>query len=185
MGFSHRLGYSKSQETGEIWEDAPEPLRLFLADRILPALVYVDGDKRYRNTDNVPFGCKDLIADLCATIGQAPDSDYSDSWHCEEILSELIKNCKWFNFYDIAERIAKLLQIYEPRHSGEPAWIAKYGFDFYKFSLNEVLERYNVGWRLDETGLLHKRVPQSLAQKEKVLHSNLNDRYQPANSTTA
>lgn len=180
MTFSKKYGYTQGVEEEEILEDAPQSMRIYYIERILTSLIHIDRDLRYPNKFNTPLGTKDLIEDLCATIGAVPDSEYTDSWFCNNILKKMINDDEWYFFYDYVERIGKLLKISEKKHVGEDVWLKKFGIKNYVADVNEMLERFNVGWRLYANGEVYKNTPRIILEQEEGVKVKLSNKYEPA-----
>lgn len=179
MIFSERLGYVQDDRP-EVFEDAPAELRFYFTDKILPPLTYIDKDSRYKNITNAPLGSKFLIEDLCSTLKQVPDSNYTDSWHCNEILTELIKVCEWYYFYDIVERIGTLIIQMQKWYTDNIEWNSKFGIETYIFNINDMFKKFKIGWRLDDNCILQKNTPLEFLEKENNISKNLVSKYEAA-----
>jgi hypothetical protein len=161
-------------------EDIPSIVREYFFERILQPLIFIDMDKRYKNPTESPLGIKELIEDVCYLIGRELPENYRDSWYCTEILSGIINEVPWYNFYDILERIGYLLKIAEKKHSDNAVWINQYGFLSYVLNINAILDRHNIGWNLHESGEFQRETPVIIIEQERAAGLNLTGKYEPA-----
>ncbi len=177
--FSRRYKFDPKIPNRPIETDAPSFLRIgFL--RILDRLTYIDGDSRYSNPDCAPIGVKALIEELAVLFGQEVGGEAYDSWQCESYLSQMVKECEWYQFYDCVEKIGGLLKEAEKRVPYDPEWLARYGFTAYREKVNELMRESAVIWRLDDSGLLRRDTPEVLRSRLTRTENRLSDGFEPA-----
>lgn len=167
MNFSQRQGLEQGSQN-EIYDDAPEAMRHRFILKILHPLAYIDDDQRYRKQKGEHLGYKMLIDELSAEFGQVPPENYQDSWYCATLLEGLLQSCDWNRFYDSIELIYKLLN--KPNIPSDV-------LSDYVQQVNEMLERFGIGWMLGEEGILEKRRPAELQDLEKSVEDELEDEY--------
>lgn len=86
--FSKRFGYSTQEKEIAIREDAPQGLREFIVQTL-----YEFGFKPYQ-----------LRQAICGILRKAPDYDnFTDFPYIDKEVISLIKNCEWFQVYDVIE----------------------------------------------------------------------------------
>lgn len=180
MAFSRRFGYDPKQPTSPVLEDAPEWLRVDYLNLILQRITFVDGDPRYSNEGGRPIGIKAIHSAFCALLRAETDSKYSDSWYCWDELVSHLKACAWYHFYDFVELAGRQLSKEQDQHSFNEHWIAEYGYGRYRDAVNELFAEHKVGWRLDDSSQLVRRVPEVLAKYVERTDTALQDRYEPA-----
>lgn len=128
--FSKRHGYIKAKEIA-IWEDAPEPLRMFVLDQAV-------------GLGLTPTALRQL---LCSLLRVAPDSynwsDYPNVWN---EVQQLGCNCDWYRFYDFIELLTETLGKRWPDDSSskDAAGRCKTFHD----AVNEFFVEEGIGWQM-------------------------------------
>lgn len=183
MQFSQRYGFDPSRKKGEIIvEDAPEWLRQDFILNVLEPLTFIDGDSRYKNSDDRPLGIKSLNQRLCIlTRREMEESDW-DSWTCSEGLTFTLVNAEWWQFYDCIETIGEMLIKGESQYDGLVISDAyeEYKFPAYRQAVNRLFEKQVVGWRLNAQSQLETALPKELADRIEETGKYLTDEYQAA-----
>jgi len=178
--FSRRYGFDPRISSEVLLEDAPEWLRVAYINGILSDLTYVDRDTRYSNSERRPLGIKQLYEDFCVILRQETEENYLDSWACWDHLSWLVKQCKWYGFYDLVEHIGKKLQEREEDHIFEDDWERRFGFQAYRRKVNELFAEDRIGWRLNDNSELERETPEVLSRRLEGLEKKLVDEFEPA-----
>ena len=188
MTFSKRYGYNNQNLSEAILEDAPSWLRKDYIINILEQFTYTDNDSRYENRDGRPLGTKYLNERICIKFRREIESSATDSWGCDEFLRDLVKSCEWYQFYDFIEIIGQEIQYEEkmwresPKASEYSNRIARFGFGQYLYLINELFTESNVAWRMDEDGILKKRLPQELSQRLESINEEIKDTFESAHA---
>lgn len=178
--FSRKYGYDPRISKEGILEDAPEWLRVAYINGILSDWTYVDQDERYQNSENRPLGIKGLYEEFCVLIRQETEDNYWDSWVCWDFLSDLVKSCEWYEFYDIVEYVGRKLKEEEDNYVFEVDWGRRFGFETYRRRVNELFAEDRIGWRLDENSELRREIPAVLSRKMEAAEKSLEDEFEPA-----
>lgn len=188
MTFSKRYGYNNQNLSEAILEDAPSWLRKDYIINILEQFTYTDNDSRYENRDGRPLGTKYLNERICIKFRREIESSATDSWGCDEFLRDLVESCEWYQFYDFIEIIGQEIQYEEkmwresPKASEYSNRIARFGFGQYLYLINELFTESNVAWRMDEDGILKKRLPQELSQRLESINEEIKDTFESAHA---
>ncbi|HAZ48742.1 MAG TPA: hypothetical protein DDW76_23450 [Cyanobacteria bacterium UBA11369] len=180
MTFSRRQGYDPNQPKDPILEDAPEWLRIYYIKKVLNHLTFVDDDFRYRNSDRRPLGIKSLHENFCVLIREDTKGTYDDSSYCWEELTSHLRQCPWYQFYDFVELAGREVKEAEQSNEFEDEWIARFGFEAYRQSINQLFAENQVGWRLDKESQLGRPVPEVLIKNLEKAESDLKDDFEPA-----
>jgi len=184
--FSKRYGYNPQNQSEPVLEDAPSWTRIGYISQILNPFTYVDNDSRYENKEGSPLGIKALIETIGVQLRQEIDySSATDSWQCQDYLHGLVKESEWYQFYDIVEIVAREVRTVEehwrrqesPHHAQQ---ITKFGFQSYRRQVNDLFANDNIGWRLDDQGLLTREFPEPLARRIETIQKELADEFEPA-----
>lgn len=180
MRFSKRYGYSNSDSTEVILEEAPYQIRAFFVDGILDNLTYVDDDHRYDN-HRKPLGIKELYRQFCYHIKVTKEEKHWDSAYCWDIMVSMINSIPWFNFYDFVEFVGMRLRE-DTDGIFESSRVPEYSFETYRHSVNEFFAEVNVGYRLNERGELYRQIPRALQVRLDEAQEKLENRFGAARS---
>jgi len=181
--FSRRYGYDPRLPSEPILEDAPIWLRIAYINGVLSDFTYVDRDSRYPNPEGKPLGIKALNEIISVQLRQEIDDAAYDSWYCWEYLTGLIKECQWYEFYDIVEIVGKQVKAAEDEWSVWPSdkeQVDRYGFEAYRRRVNELFIEERISWRLDADGLLKREIPSVLGRRMQAAQEELKDEFEPA-----
>lgn len=123
--FSKRFGYSTQEKEIAIREDAPQGLRQF----IIQTLYEFD----YRPSQ--------LRQTICMTLRQAPDNNnWSERPNIDYEVRDLIKNCEWFQVYDVIE--AFYSKINEKQAFAD--------------EINDYFKTNGIGWKLENGQIIFR-----------------------------
>jgi hypothetical protein len=158
---------------------------------VLDDLTFIDEDSRYSNSEDRPVGTKYLIERFCRVMKKERPTSYTDSWYCRDILKGLVDDCAWYHFYDLIELVAKDLLAatkskdkHKSPYTGYPSfikeWIDRFGFGQYRTKVNALFEEEHIGWRLTESGLVSRLLPNEIEQGLKATEKALKGRFDPA-----
>lgn len=116
--FSKKFGYSTQGKEIAIREDAPQGLRQFMI-QTLYELGYQPS--RLRQT-------------ICRTLRQAPDdNNFSEYPNIDYEVRYLIKNCEWFQVYDVIEAFYSKIE----------------GKQAFADEINDYFKTNGIGWKLE------------------------------------
>ena len=179
--FSERYGYGDKPKE-RIIEDAPERVRNAFLSLVLDGFIYIDRDTRYHPATAI-LGAKALYEEITASLLLDRDEDYTDSWHCIDVLHSLIRyRVSWNEFYEIVEqigsRIAKLEDSAADRAFLHDEQIL--GYSVYRDRVNTLFEKAGIGWRLGEDSILRLDTPKELEEGIEEVTKLLAVDYQPS-----
>lgn len=157
--FSSRYGFKPEEYREPVYDDAPKSLRALFINTILTKLTFIDRDARYRMKR--PIGVKSLYEEYCVLIYKAPEEQYEDSWHCNDILENEIRNCEWYHFFDFVELVGIKMKEFESSGRGAD-WEKVFSFAAYRDAVNVLFEAGSIGWRLDADSNLKRELPEVL-----------------------
>lgn len=177
--FSKKFGYDK-RAIEPIIEDAPEWTRNLYIEGILPSLLYVDGDSRYKNQDVRPIPAKSIHRDLCLKARTLmTDEDY-DSWYCIDRLKEKLRVIEWYHFYDFIELVGVKLLANQDLYSFEPDKLNEFGFNNYRQKVNDLFQQDNIQWHLNEQSNLVSPIPSVMQTALTNLEGSFTVKFEPA-----
>lgn len=177
--FSSRYGYDPRDQGPPKVEEAPDWMRVSYLNGVLDKLTYVDGDSRYKNTENRPLGIKSLAEDFFVLLRQESDQDIYDSFACWDTLKNVAKSVEWFHFYDLVELVGKKLREAE-EWQFDQAWSRRFGVATYQKDVNEIFSENRIAWRLNSNCELVREVPAVLEKAHQSAERSLQDEFEPA-----
>jgi hypothetical protein len=137
--FSRRNGFRVIQEVDiSIREDAPDRLREFIVEL----------------TFNCGLSAKQIRQIFCSYFRKSPNQDY---WSSELVLEEvhsLIANCRWYEVYDLIEKIIEYITEKE---------ILDFDVNEFSDEINDFFIENGIGWILID-GLIEVRGPKHFQQ---------------------
>jgi hypothetical protein len=134
--FSERYGYSGPAKEILVREDAPDSLRVAVAQIAIDVGLF---PKQVRKV-------------VCGVLYVRPDpNNWSDHPNVWDELQGHLDACPWFKVYDIAEEFYDELRKF-------PGWAEKY-----RSKLNRFFVEQGIGWQLDEDGKITYRGSEAFA----------------------
>ncbi len=126
--FSKKFGYSTQEKEIAIREGAPQGLRQFMIQTL-----YEFG-----------YQPSQLRQTICMTLRQAPDdNNWSEYPNIDYEIRNLIKNCEWFQVYDIIEAFYSYSKIEEKQQA-------------FADEINDYFKTNGIGWKLENGQILFR-----------------------------
>lgn len=172
--FSSRYDFDPRIPKQAILGDAPEGMRAAYVNTILRQVVSYGHDE-----DTRPLYAWNLSNEFCGMARQEmpPFPSRSSQW---DDLKSLLRDAKWFNFYDFVEHVGKELKRIEQSGSHVAVWIDDYAFASYKSKVNQLFMEDRIGWRLNENSELVRDIPGSLSRRLVSTAAELRGSFEPA-----